>query len=130
VLTVYSSGLGLFTAASLTNDWAGRILRRLRVTQRTSNSSVWNDTFRSYGGYVLVELTDGRLILGWVRYFADREEQASLFLEDAAWVDPDGKRVQVEGSGILLTRESGIKNLMFVKGEAENSKATAKSANA
>ncbi len=130
VLTVYSAGIGLFTAASLTNDWAGRLLRRLRVTQRTSNSSVWNDTFRTYGGYVLVELTDGRLIVGWVRYFADREEHASLFLEDAAWIDSDGKRTKIEGYGILLTRDSGIKNIMFVRGEVGSSVAQAKPANA
>jgi hypothetical protein len=130
VLTGYSVGLGLVTATSLTNDWVGNILRRFRVTQRTSNSSLWNDTFRTYGGYVLVELKDGRLVLGWVRYFADHEEQASLFLEDAYWIDRDGKRIQIEGYGILLTRDSGIKNLMFVKSEVQSHVATAKSANA
>jgi hypothetical protein len=131
-LTAYSVGLGLLTAASLTNDWTGRLLRRVRITQRTSNTSVWNDTFRTYGGYVLVELSDGRLVLGWVRYFADREEQASLFLEDAYWVQSDGNRTHIEGPGILLTRKSGIKNLMFVEGEekARSLENAAKSASA
>jgi hypothetical protein len=117
VLMLYSLGLGLLIATSLTQDWVGRALRPLRMTQRTSNTSVWNDTFQHCGGYVLVELSDGRLVLGWVRYFSDREEQLSLFLEDAAWVQSDGTRVHIDGPGILLTSESGIKNLMFVDGD-------------
>jgi Family of unknown function (DUF6338) len=114
VLTLYSVGLGLLIATSLTQDWVGRVLRPLRMTQRTSNTSVWNDTFQHCGGYVLVELSDGRLVLGWVRYFSDREEQLSLFLEDAAWINSDGTRVHIDGPGILLTPDSGIKHLMFV----------------
>lgn len=118
VLTGYSTGLGIVVAAALTNDWFNRFFRALRVTQRTSNASIWNDTFRHFGGYVLVELADTRLVFGWVRWFSDREEQASLFLEEAAWVNrEDGSRIQIVGTGILLTRDSGIRNVMFVDGE-------------
>jgi hypothetical protein len=116
-LTGYSIGLGVLIAAALTNDWFNCLLRWLKVTQRTSNASIWNDTFRHCGGYVLVELADERLVFGWVHWFSDRDEQASFFLKEAAWVNRDGSRIQIAGSGILLTRESGIRNVMFVDGE-------------
>jgi hypothetical protein len=117
-LTGYSIGLGVLIAAALTNDLFNRLLRWLKVTQRTSNASIWNDTFRHCGGYVLVELADERLVFGWVHWFSDREEQASLFLKEAAWVKrDDGSRTQIAGAGVLLTRESGIRNVMFVDGE-------------
>lgn len=131
-LTGYSIALGVFIAAALTNDWFNRVLRWARVTQRTSNVSIWNDTFRHNGGYVLVELADERLVFGWVQWFSDREEQASLFLKEAAWLDRDsGSRIEIAGSGILLTKESGIRNVMFVEGEylpTQREKAAAASA--
>lgn len=117
VLAAYSMILGLLASAALTNDWVGRVLRRLGVTQRTSNASIWNDVFRSCGGYVLVELADGRLVIGWVRYFSDRDEEPSLFLEDASWVTREGSRIHVDGPGMLLTRVSGIRHLMFVNAD-------------
>lgn len=119
VLACYSVGLGLLMSAILTNDLFGRLLRRIKITQRTSHTAVWNDTFRSCGGYVLVELIDGRMVLGWVRYFSDDDQQLSLFLEDAAWIDRDGTRIHIDGAGILLTHTSGIRNVMFVDGSIE-----------
>jgi Family of unknown function (DUF6338) len=117
--------LGLLVSAALTNDWVGRLLRFIRITQRTSNTSVWNDVFRLCGGYVLVELADGRFVVGWLRYFSDREEEASLFLEDASWVTSDGIRTHVDGPGMLLTRSSGIKHLMFLNAEESDQSAIA-----
>jgi hypothetical protein len=112
-LAVLSVGISVIGSALWTNDWLGWLLRKARVTQRTSHPSVWNDVFHHYGGYVLVELKDGRLVLGWVRYFSDHESAPTLFLEDAAWVHQNGERTQILGAGILITADYGIKTIAF-----------------
>jgi hypothetical protein len=105
------------------HDWLGAALRKAHVTNRTSRPSVWNDVFDNYGGYALVELADGRLVLGWIHYFSDHPP-AALFLRDAAWVTSTGERLQLDGPGILITSECGIKTVSFhyprISGPADN----------
>jgi hypothetical protein len=50
---------------------------------------------------VQVELADRRSVIGWLRYYSDRPENASLFLERASWVREDGGRTEIVGPGIL-----------------------------
>lgn len=98
------------------NDVLGRVLRSLRFTSKTAQPSVWNDVFHNYTGYVLVELGDRRCVVGWIRYYSDAPNPHSLFLEDAAWVLPNQTKIQIEGSGILLTEAAGIRTVSFVNG--------------
>src|SRR5437016_5711698 len=122
ILASYSILLGIFVAAALTNDWPGRVLRRCHITNRTSQTSIWNDVFHNLTGYVLVELADGRLISGWVLYYSDRDDTPSLFLEDAAWIDPRTEEQKpINGPGILIGRESGIRTISFLNAETDNS---------
>jgi Family of unknown function (DUF6338) len=111
--------LGLLIGVALHFDFPISLLRSRGWTQRTFQVSVWNDCFRSHGGYVQVELADGRNIIGWLRFFSDAPEESSLFLEDAAWLRSDGKQFPIVGSGILLTKDSGIKHVMFLKANQE-----------
>ncbi|MBA3912915.1 MAG: hypothetical protein H0X25_03445 [Acidobacteriales bacterium] len=77
-----------FVGFSVTNDVSGRIFRVLRLTQRTSRGSVWSDTFHDLHGVVQVGLKDGRMIMGWLRFYSDEPAEQSVFLERAAWVNP------------------------------------------
>lgn len=97
-----------------TNDYSARLFRKLRLTQRTTHSSVWSDTFHGLKGVVQVELADGRRIVGWLRFYSDEPDDASLFLEKAHWITPDNKLVPVPGSGTLITQSCGIRYVMFL----------------
>jgi len=114
-LALIATALGVLFAIALNHDFPLSVLRRKQVTQRTFRISVWSDTFHSFRGYVQVELADGRNIIGWLRFYSDTAEESSLFLEDAAWLRSDGKQFAIDGSGILLTKESGIRNILFLK---------------
>ena len=96
------------------NDLFGRFFRMIRATRRTWRSSIWSDVFHAYTGIVQVELVDGRSVMGWLKYYSDRPEDASVFLERASWVSAEGKPVAIEGPGILLTAQSGIRSIMFL----------------
>lgn len=73
-----------------------------------------------------VGLSDGRSVIGWIRNYSDEDETTELFLEDAAWVDSDGKEFPIHGPGILLTKSLGIEYIMFLDSDSEDSLAEAK----
>jgi hypothetical protein len=106
--------LGIGMSFLTNNDLLGRLFRWMRVSRRTWRDSIWSDVFYNFGEAVQVELTDGRSVMGWLKYFSDTPEGASLFLERAAWVGSDLKPIEIKGPGILLTKESGIRSVSFL----------------
>ena len=116
VLAALALALGILYSANLNHDWLLLLLRKLRITQRTARSSIWNDAFQDIPGtFVLVQLSDGRSLIGFVRYYSDEQDDASLFLEDAAWiVDQKGTQSPIDGPGILLTKQAGIESVSFL----------------
>lgn len=107
--------LAALMAFATNNDFFGRFFRWLRVTRRTWRGYVWSDVFHDYGGVVQVELADGRSVIGWLKYFSDRPENGSLFLERASWVVAGNtESVPIDGPGILLTGASDIRSVMFL----------------
>jgi hypothetical protein len=105
------------------NDVWGRLFRLLGTTRRTWRSSIWSDIFHNYGGVVQVELEDGRTVMGWLKYFSDRPEQRSVFLEHAAWIGPNQEPIPIPGPGIFLTQFSGIVSVSFLTWTEQPSKA-------
>jgi hypothetical protein len=107
---------GILYSANLNHDWLLQILRRLGITQRTARNSIWNDAFQDIpNSFVLVQLSGDRAIIGYLRYYSDKPEEASLFLEDAAWImDNEGTQVPIDGPGILITKQAGIESVSFL----------------
>jgi hypothetical protein len=101
-----------------------RLLRVLGLTERTTRNSIWNDIFESEaidGQPLQVELADGRSVLGSLLYYSDVAEDASLYLTQASWVDADGNTIHIPGSGILLTKNSGIRSISLLNPVSESS---------
>jgi hypothetical protein len=107
---------GILYSANLNHDWLLRLLRKLRITQRTARNSIWNDAFQDIpSSFVLVQLSRDRAVIGYLRYYSDEPRDASLFLEDAAWiVDDQGTQDPIDGPGILLTKLAGIESVSFL----------------
>jgi hypothetical protein len=105
-------------------QWDGaRIFRKIKLTERTSRNSIWNDTFQdvqqtkdpSLGSIVQVELKDGRSVMGVVGFYSDTAEENSVFLKDARWVDlTNNSVVEIPGPGILLTQKAEITSVSFL----------------
>ena len=96
------------------HDVFGRCFRFAKISRRSWRDSIWSDVFHNFGGAVQVELSDGRSVMGWLKYFADRPAESSLFLEHAAWVNANYEQVSIDGPGIFLTKESGIRSISFL----------------
>lgn len=103
------------------NDWHMRLLRFLRITERTSRESVWNDVMLTQEGTVQVGLGDGRIALGLLERYSDTGEEGSLFLAGASWVKEDNSLEAIPGPGLLLTKSADIKFIMFLDPNTQSS---------
>jgi hypothetical protein len=116
---------GLAAVAYIRFD-GNRLFRLVKLTERTTRNSIWNDTLESEAFSeqpVQVELGDGRNVLGVLLYYSDVAEDASLFLTQASWVDAEGQLVPIPGQGILLTKTSGIRSVSLLHPSTEDEKA-------
>jgi len=126
--TVIWSPVGLRSLALVTLGFAilattyirldgNRIFQWLRLTERTTRNSIWNDVFETEaieGQPLQVELSDGRSVLGSLAYYSDAADDASLYLTQAAWVDSEGNTVTIPGAGMLLTKTCGIRSISLL----------------
>ena len=111
VLAIIPFVLAVLVSYVITNDSLGKILRKWRITHRTTRPSVWHDVFHNNSGYALVELGDGRFVFGWVEFYSDFPDPPSLFLQDACWIEREtGNRRQI-GGPVLISGE--IKAISF-----------------
>jgi len=104
---------------SINHDIHMSLLRSLGITRRTARESVWADIFNDqHRRYVVVNLRNGQRIQGWPLYYSDTPEEGTLFLEEPAWINADGKMESMKKYGILLPREV-IETIEFCHIEAE-----------
>jgi hypothetical protein len=113
-LAIMACGLGVLWGVIRSKDLALQLLRRWKLTERTSRESVWNDVFSSIQGSAQVGLQDGRNLIGWIGRYSDSGGERSIFLESASWVQEDGSLVEIDGKGILLTDKAEIEYVMFL----------------
>ena len=71
------------------NDHLHRLLRKLKITTKTSRSNAWNHAFVTQDRYVIVTLKDGRRILGYPTMFSNDPEEGFVYLYNPAWVNDD-----------------------------------------
>ncbi len=99
---------------NLDGNW---LFRKLKLTERTTRRSIWNDIFQEEAKtiqVVQVELTDGRSILGLLTYYSDTSEDCSVYIEQASWVGEDGEAIPIPGPGILLTKNANIQSISLL----------------
>jgi hypothetical protein len=113
--------LGAIYAASINHNWLTAPFRRFKISERSARSSVWNDVFSDIQGFVQVGMSDGKSVIGWIRKYSDEDEDHVLFLEEAAWIDEEGNESQINGPGILITKNSRIEYVMFLDSENQQS---------
>jgi len=106
--------LGLLVSWLVTNDWLTSFLRTCGVTARSSRASVWSDVFHTVEGYALIEFIDGRRLRGWPLHFSDTPDEATLFLTQAAWISDNGALAEIDGPGILITKNYTIQTISFL----------------
>lgn len=99
---------------SITHDCHMEVLRWLNLTNLTARQNVWLDVFSNHGDrLIIVELADGRRVIGWPMYYSDNNDDQSLYLRQAAWVIGDGKYTRIPGHGLFIVKRDYIKTIHF-----------------
>lgn len=101
-----------------------RLFRALKLTERTTHNSIWNDIFEREAidnQPVQVEWADGRNVLGVLWYYSDASEDGSVYMTQASWMDANAQTVPIPGPGILLTKKSGIRCVSLLNPATDSS---------
>lgn len=101
------------------NDLLLWIPRLVKMTKRTTRSSVWQDVFTDMDTYVLVLLKDGRGVSGWPQYFENKfTDGPVVFLTKAQWIIEGEEPKAISDPGILINgSEIAVIQFYSKKGE-------------
>lgn len=101
---------GVVLGAIRYHGWDFRLLRALRLTNRTGENLVWAETLTKTltDSYALVACKDGSRFIGRVDTFSEEAGNYEILLSNASQVQLDGSLLPVAGEGVLLTRENPI----------------------
>jgi hypothetical protein len=94
------------------NDYVHTILRKLKITTKTSRENTWNDVFASQDRYVIASLTDGRRVRGYPSMYSTDADEGFVYLYNPAWVNDDKENedepdyIESNCHGFLLNREN------------------------
>lgn len=109
-----ATGLG-FLATYLTNTDRLHIwLRRVGVSQRSSQPSEWCTVFADHETYVVLELKDGRRLYGWPQVWPSNFERGHIFITQPSWVHAE-PQVELNTTDGILVPVAEVVNVEFVK---------------
>lgn len=113
LLFIFSCTFPIAVAVFINRDWHMKLARKCGITSKTASDSVWQDVFRDKTGYVVLEFEDRRRLYGWPEFYSDTPQEGFIFLKDAAWIDAEGKCLEQDSQGILVTPSSKIRFINF-----------------
>jgi len=94
------------------SDLIHAVLRKCKVTTKTSRKNTWNDAFLTQDRYVIVSLKDGRRVRGYPTMFSTDPDEGFVYLYNPAWVnddkesDSDPDYFESNCHGFLLNRDN------------------------
>ena len=115
--------LPLLLGALWTHDLHMKLLRLLKITNKTARETVWFDVFTDQKRYVVVNLTHGKRVFGWPMYYSTDPTEGLLYLYDAAWIDSNGEPIEIDVHGLLLVKKDNIDSIEFTNIDKTNAKA-------
>jgi|SRR5690606_35195619 len=113
--------------AFIHHDWHTALFRALRITDKTSRSSVWQDVYTSEKRHVVVHLIDGRRVYGWPMYVSHDPKDSYIYLFQPAWITASNNYLETGTHGMLI-RNDLIRVIEFMKRPEENLRKAAKEA--
>jgi hypothetical protein len=105
--TIISTGVAAIFAVAQNHGWIYAALRQLRMTRKTGESDVWQQTFYLYfDRWISLEFKDGRRLVGWPQRFSSSGQRRALLVGDATWYSQSEDRAitsqDVRGPGVYV----------------------------
>ncbi len=114
VSLVLAAILGLVLVVDANHDWSHRLLRRLRVTSKSSHPSEWHRAFSRRRQWVVLHLDGGRRLFGWPAEWPDRPDQGHFLVDKPEWLLDDGTRLLLPQDEAILVRAIDVELVEFV----------------
>jgi len=112
--------IGMAWSYLYNNDKLHRILRRFKITNKTSYPSEWFGTFAESRDYVMLYLKDTRRIIGWPAIWPASSKQGHFVLRQARWiVIDDGKPDRVSSPAVdkIMIDVETVEMVEFLKSD-------------
>lgn len=111
--------LGGTFAYSVNTDILHQILRKLRLTSRTSHPSEWFYIFSQKVTFVILHLNDGRRLYGWPKEWPIESDKGQFYIMLAAWILEDGTQLDLPELDGILIATSDVKWVEFLHEQEE-----------
>ena len=119
---LYSVVMPIIWGSVVHYDLHMKLFRKMKITNRTSRDTVWDDVFTDETRYIIVHLKDERKIAGWPLYYPIHKDDDFLYICQAAWINEDNEEIETESHGFLISREMvELIEFMDDSNEEENS---------
>jgi len=105
ITLLFSIILPFILSGLIHNDLHTKFFRFLRITDKTSRISVWQDVFLNEKKNLVITLNDNKRIFGWPMYYSHEKENSHIYLFNPAWIDDDCKYIECNTHGILIKNE-------------------------
>jgi len=94
-----------------------KLFRFMRLTNKTSRSTAWEDTFEEQKKFIIVHFKDGRRLSGAPMYYSNNEKGIYLYLHNPAWITAENEVIELpEVHGTLVSKE----NIDFIEFQNSN----------
>lgn len=119
--TIIAIAIGFIFAFSVNTDYLYKILRKIKLTTRTSHPSDWFYVFSNKVTYVILHLKDGRRLYGWPKEWPTEVDKGHFYIMAPSWITSKGKQIELpELDGILIS-SSDVKWVEFLNFEEKTS---------
>jgi len=101
-LIILTLVLPILIGKVLHSDLHMSILRTLKITDKTSRDTTWQDVFIEQKRNIVIHLKDERRIVGWPMYYSNLPENGFVYLWNPSWIDFENKYIECNTHGILI----------------------------
>lgn len=119
---VAAVAIGLGWAATVNNQQPHRRLRSLRLTKKTSLPNQWFSAFSQHERFVVLNMKDGRRVLGWPSEWPDDADSGHFVLLQAAWLLDNGERVEMFETEAIMFAVADVEFVEFLRSPIEVAK--------
>lgn len=119
-ISLCAAGISILFAVLNNQGLTYSVLNGLRVTYKSGDADVWQDTFNKNRQYwIRLRFSDGRSLVGWPQYYSATGKPRELFLADATWWEPNAAGVptpvDVAGPGVYISDFSTVRAIELLE---------------
>lgn len=113
--------LGLVLAWLVNNDKLHRLMRKCKLTVRTSYPSEWYSVFVTKKRWLILHLSGERRLFGWPEEWPEQPDRGHFVIDQPEWLLDNNERKPLIGIDRLLLPAVDVKMVEFLSMEPKNS---------